>query len=126
MSVFFCIAVIVGFVCVHLLQVVEEGEEVATRMTVVIGILGVGGATMAVVTGTMTEGLVEGQRVALVAIRPKMEVTVVNRVVAMATVTTVTDRVVLVLQETSRAPLVTKVSRGPLSLVACRELLRMA
>lgn len=114
----------------HLPQVVEEGEEVATRMTVVIGILGVGGATMVVVTGTMTEGLVEGQRVALVAIRPKMvaavEVTVVKRVVAMATVTTVTDRVALVLQETSRVAMVTKVSRGPLSSVACRELLRMA
>lgn len=120
--------------CLHLLQVVEGGEEVATRMTAVIGILGVGGATLAVIatgTGTMIEGLVVGQKVPLVAIRPKMvvtvEATVATLVVAMATTTvTAMDRVILVLQQIRWVSLVTKASRAPLNLGVCRGLLRMA
>lgn len=105
-------------------------------MTVGIGILGVGGATLVVVvatgTGTTIEGLVVGRKVPLVAIRPKMvatvEVTVVTLAVAMVTTITTTamDRVILVVQETRWVPLVTKASRAPLNLGACRELLRMA
>lgn len=107
----------------------------ATRTTVGIGIPGVGGATLAVVatgTGTVTEGLVTGQRVPLVAIRHKMVAAMVAIVVALvvAMVTTVTatamDRVILVLQQTRWVPLVTKASRVPLSLGPCRGPLRMA
>lgn len=103
-------------------------------MTAVIGILGVGGATLVVIatgTGTMIEGLVVGQKVPLVAIRPKMvvtvEVTVVTLVVAMATTTvTAMDRVILVLQQIRWVSLVTKASRALLNLGVCRGLLRMA
>lgn len=102
-------------------------------MTVGIGILGVGGAILVVVatgTGTMIEGLAVGQKVPLVATRPKMvaavEVTVVTLVVAMATTITAMDRVILVLQQTRWVPLVTKASRAPLSSGACRGPLRMA
>lgn len=117
------------------MQVVEGGEEVATRMTVGIGILGVGGVTLAVVatgTGTVIEDLAMGRRVPLVAVRPKMvatmEVTVVTLVVAMATTTiaTATDRAILVPHQTRWVPLVTKTSRAPLSSGPCRGLLRMA
>lgn len=113
----------------------EGGEEVATRMTVGIGILGVGGATLAVVatgTGTVIEGLATGRRVPLVAIRPKMVaamgVTVVTLVVAMATTitATATDRVISVHQQTRWVPLVTKASRAPRSLGPCSVPLRMA
>ena len=105
-------------------------------MTVGIGILGVGGATLAVVatgTGTMIEeGLVVGRRVPLVAIRPKMvaamEATVVTLVVAMEAtiIATAMDRVILVLRQTRWVPLVTKASRAPLSSGPCRGPLRMA
>lgn len=104
-------------------------------MTVGIGILGVGGATLVVVatgTGTTIGGLVVGQKVPLVAIRPKtaaaVEVMVVILVVAMVTTITTTamDRVILVAQQTRWVPLVTKASRAHPSLGACRELLRMA
>lgn len=110
------------------------GEEVATRMTAGIGILGVGGVTLVVVateTGTVIEGLAVGQRLRLVAARLKMaaimEVTVVAPVVAMAATITPPqmDRVILVVHQT-RGALVTKASKGPLSSVACRGLLRMA
>lgn len=112
----------------------EGGEEVATRMTVVIGILGEGGATSVVATGTgtMIEALVVGQKVPLVAVRPKMVgvvvVMVVNQVVAMATTISAAamDRVILVLQETRSVPLVTKTSRVLLSMGACRGPLRTA
>lgn len=113
----------------------EGGEEVATRMTVGIGIPGVGGATLAVVatgTGTVIGGLAVGRRVPLVAIRSKMVAamgaTVVTQVVAMATtiIATAMDRVILVLQQIRWVPLVTKASRAPLSLGPCKEPLRMA
>lgn len=88
------------------MQVVEGGEEVATRTTDVIGILGVGGATLVVIitgTGMVIEVLGVGQRLPLVPTRLKMvaaiEATLVTLVATMATITaTAMDRVILVLQ----------------------------
>lgn len=116
------------------MQVVVGGEEVATRMIVVIGILGVGEVILVVVateTGIVIEVLAMGRRPPLVAARPKtaifMVATVVTPMVAMATttITTATDRVILVVHQT-RVALGTKVSKPHLSLVAYRGLLRMA
>lgn len=106
----------------------------ATRTTVGIGILEVGGVITLVVVATeigkVIEGLAVGQRVPLEA-KPKMVEamgeTVVTLVVAMATIlTTATDRVILVVQQTRWVPLVTKASRAPLSSGACKGALRMA
>lgn len=117
--------------CLPLMQVVVGGEEVATRMIVAIGILGVGEVLLVVVaTGIVIEVLAVGRRPPLVAARPKtatfMVVTVIL-MVAMATTitTTTTDRVILVVHQT-RVALGTKVSKPHLSLAACRGLLRMA
>lgn len=124
----------VSLSCLHILQVVEGGGEVATRMTVGIGILEVVGAvTMAVMatgTGKVIEGSAVGRKVPLVAARSKTAATPATAValaVAMATVlTTAMDRAILVLRRARWVPLVTKVSRGPLSLGACKGVLRMA
>lgn len=78
----------------------------ATRTTDVIGILGVGGATLVVIitgTGMVIEVLGVGQRLPLVPTRLKMvaaiEATLVTLVATMATITaTAMDRVILVLQ----------------------------
>lgn len=117
--------------CLHIVQVAEGVEEAATRMTVGIGILGVGEAALAVVaTGTATEGLAMGRRVPSVAIRLKMvaamEVMVVIQVVAMTTTITATARGILVLRQIRWVPLVTRASRAPLNLGRCRGPVRMA
>lgn len=119
--------------CLPLMQVVVGGEEVATRMIVAIGILGVGEVLLvaaATETGIVIEVLAVGRRPPLVAARPKTAtfmVATVTLMVAMATtiITTATDRVILVVHQT-RVALGTKVSKPHLSLAACRELLRMA
>lgn len=111
-----------------LLQVVEGGEEVATRMTGVIGILGEAGAALRVASETMTEVLAAvGLKVPLVAVRPRMEgaasVTAVNQVLPMATVVLAAaaamDRVTLALRVTRSVLLGTRASRGRLSTGAC-------
>lgn len=110
-----------------LVQVVEGGEEVATRTTAVIGILGEAGAALPVASETMTEVLAAGPKVPLVAVRPRMEaavsVTVVNQVLPMATVAlaaaAATDRVTSAHQVTRLVLLGTRASRGRLSTGAC-------
>lgn len=110
----------------------EGGGEVASRMTAVIGILGAGGAPMVVTgTGTMIGDLVGGQRVFLVAVRSRMVVAVevmVETLVAPMEATVmaaVMDRDILELQQIRWVPSVTRASRAPHSLGACRGLLRM-
>lgn len=112
-----------------LIQVVEGEEEVATRTTAVIGILGEAGAALPVASETITEVLAAaaGLNVPLVAVRPRMEVavlvTAVSQVLLMATVVlaavSVMDRVTLVLKATRLVLLETRVSKGRLSTVAC-------
>lgn len=123
-----------GFICLHVTQVVEGGEEVASRMIAVIGILGVGGAAMVVTatgTGTMIGVLVGGQKVCLVAVRSRMVLAVVVMVVTLVVVmeTTITaavmDRDILGLQQIRWVPSEIRASRGPHSLGACRGLLKM-
>lgn len=101
-------------------------------MTAVIGILGAGGAPMVVAaTGTMIGDLVGGQKVALVAVRFRMvvavEVMVETLVASMETtvIAALMDRDILELQQIRWVPLLTRASRAPHSLGACRGLLRM-
>ncbi|CAG10773.1 unnamed protein product, partial [Tetraodon nigroviridis] len=115
-------------------RVVEEGGEVASRMTAVIGILGLGGAAMVVAatgTGTVIGDLVGGPKVALVASKLRTAVAVegmVDSPVASMEATVmaaVMDRDILELQQIRWVSLVTRASRAPRSLGACRGLLRM-
>lgn len=103
-------------------------------MTAVIGILGAGGAAMVVAatgTGTMIGDLVGGQKVALVAVRSRMVLAVgvmVETLVApmeATVIAAVMDRDILELQQIRWVPSVTRASRAPHSLGACRGLLRM-
>lgn len=95
-------------------------------MIAVIGILGEAGAALPVASETMTEVLVAGLKVPLVAVRPRMEaaasVTAVNQVLPMAAVVlaaaAATDRVTLALQVTRLVLLGTRASRGRLSMGA--------
>lgn len=110
----------------------EGGGEVASRMTAVIGIVGAGGAATAVAaTGTTIGDLVGGQKVALVAVRSRMVVAVEGMVETRVVPTEATvmaavmDRVILELQQIRWVPSVTRASRAPRSLEACRGLLRM-
>lgn len=112
----------------------EEGGEVASRMTAVIGILGLGGAAMVVAatgTGTVIGDLVGGPKVALVASKLRTAVAVegmVDSPVASMEATVmaaVMDRDILELQQIRWVSLVTRASRAPRSLGACRGLLRM-
>lgn len=114
--------------CLRVIQVVEGGGEVASRMIAVIGILGVRGATMvATGTGTMTGALVGDQKVALVALRSRMVLAVVvTLVVVMGTtiIAAVMDRDILELQQIRWVPLGIRASRAPPSSGACRGPLR--
>lgn len=101
-------------------------------MIAVIGILGVGGAAMAVAaTGTMIGVLVGGQRVALVAVRSRMVVAVEGTAVTLAVATEATimaavmDRDILELQPIRWVPSVIRASRAPPTSGACRGRLKM-
>lgn len=124
---YFVISVSVVLVSLLLVQVVEGGEEVATRTTAVIGIQGEAGAALPVASETMSEVLAAGPKVPLVAVRPRMEaaasVAAVNQVPPTATAVlaaaAATDRVTLALQVTRLVLLGTRASRGRLSTGAC-------
>lgn len=130
--VYMLLCPITGSVCLHVIQVVEGGGEVASRMIAVIGILGVRGAAMvATGTGTMIGDLVGDQKVALVALRSRMVLAVVvmgvTLVVVMGTTTiaAVMDRDISELQQIRWVPLEIRASRAPHSLGACRGPLKM-
>lgn len=114
-------------VSIVLIQVVEGEEEVATRTTAVIGILGEAGAALPVASETITEVLAAGLKDPLVAVRPRMvvaaSVTAVNQVLPMATVVlaaaAAADRVALVLQATRLVLLETRASKGRLHTGVC-------
>lgn len=57
------------------MQAVDGGEEVATRMTVGIGMEVAGVTLVGVVTGTLIEGLVVGPKPPSVAVRLKIVAT---------------------------------------------------